>query len=83
MRTAHHLYIPADRMQTPVAPDLNTTKPRDISIPCRKQLALNGQCDVLVNDSSAKSCGSIAYSRLGSSRGELQKSQVLGSKGIG
>lgn len=74
-------------MQTPVALDLNTTKPRDISIPCKKQLALNGQCDVLVNDSSAssvaKSLGDIAYSTLGSSWGELQKSQAVGLKDIG
>jgi hypothetical protein len=71
MRTNHHLYMLADPMQSPVAPDLNTTKPRDISIPCKKRLALNGQCDVLVIDSSAslvaKSLGDIAYSTLGSS----------------
>lgn len=71
MWTSHHLYIPADTMQNPVAPDLNTTKPRDIYIPCKQQLAMNSQCDVLARDSSAslvaKSLGGIAYSTLGSS----------------
>ena len=74
-------------MQDPVAPDLNTTKPRDIYVPCKQQLAMNGQCDVLASDSSAsfvaKSLGGIAYSTLGSSWGELQKSQEVRSKGIG
>jgi hypothetical protein len=41
----------------------------------------------LVIDSSAslvaKSLGDIAYSTLGSSWGESQKSQAVGSKGIG
>lgn len=58
-------------MQAPVAPDLNTAKRRDIYIPCKQQLAMNGQCDALARDSSAssaaKSLGGIAYSRLGSS----------------
>lgn len=45
MWTNHHLYIPGDPMQNPVASDLNTTKPRDIYIPCKQKLAMDGQCD--------------------------------------